>query len=144
MVLDLSNGSNLEQPALKGLTGLYVSSFTELEITIVDLCYQGRSEEHSRSDLGGGTFRSELGSTPFTQSQRQDGSHTVAKSTAAKPVTTGKSSSDELQKQIRELNKTVALSEEAVRTSDCHVITAVTWSSYSHVIIVIVVVSSLF
>ena len=125
MALELSNGSNLERPALKGLTGLYVSSFTELEITIVDLCYQGRSEERSRSDLGGGTFRSQLGSGPFSQSQRQGTSQTVAKSTAEKTVTTGKSS-DELQKQIRELNKTVALSEEAVRTRDCHMITAVT------------------
>ena len=59
------------------------------------------------------------GVAPSTQTQRQNVSDVLAVSITEKPGSAA-NSRDELLKQVKELNKTLALSEEAVSTVHHH------------------------
>jgi len=74
-------------------------------------CFQGRPklEERGRPELQGGV-------TAATQSRSPNVSDVVTKSVTERPESSERNR-DEMMKQIRQLNKALELSEEAVRTS---------------------------
>jgi len=86
--------------------------FEEVAVKVRDCCLQGKSEERNRTELRDGV-------APPTEFHGQNVSDVLAKS-ASEKAGSAANNRDELMKQIKELNRALALSEEAVSTHHHH------------------------